>query len=444
MSMLLNGVSGLNAANSALSVVGQNVANAAVKGYSRQTVQLETAAGGLNGVKVVKVDRIVDSFLNDDIWRTSSDSSYYQGFQSYLGYLEQLLGTESLNLNDSVADISAALNAAMSAPDSSAYRQQALSSAEALVQDIAQINGALADQQSKLGLELTNLAANSSSLLQQVAQLNSQISKAQALGQPTAELSDNREKLITELSGFIGIDITDPGDGNLNISSKNGAPLVVGAKAAAVHVTGTSVDVSFNTQNFPLNEHVGGRIGGLLHVDATVLQPAKTELATIVQNIADSVNTALSEGFDLNGLPGQPLFNYNPADVLGTFSVNAALGTDDLAFTGRVPDGFGGWLPSGGRGDNGNIANLAASLNGATAGYDTLLGDLAIQSKQVQSSIKTAEVLNGNALAARDSLSGVNLDEEAANLMYYQQLYDANARVISTADQLFKTLINIF
>ncbi len=444
MSMLLNGVSGLNAANSALNVVGQNVANAAVKGYSRQTVYLETAAGGLNGVKVTKVDRIVNSFLNDDIWRTSSDTSYYQGFQSYLGYLEQLLGTESLNLNDSVADIRAAFNAAMSAPDSSAYRQQALSSAQALVQDIAQINGALSDQQSKLGNELSNLADNSSSLLQQIAELNSQISKAQALGYPTAELADTRESLITELSGYLGVDITDMADGQLNISSKNGAPLVIGTKAAAVSVTSTSVNVSFNNQIFGLNEFVGGRIGGLLHVDASVLQPGKTELANIVRNIADSVNTALSEGFDLNGQPGEALFIYNAADVLGTFGVNPALDTDGLAFTGRVDDGFGNWVPAGGRGDNGNIANLISAMTGATTGYDTLIGDLAIQSKQVQSSIKTAQVLNNNAIAARDSVSGVNLDEEAANLMYYQQLYDANARVISTADQLFKTLINIF
>ena len=119
-----------------------------------------------------------------------------------------------------------------------------------LVQDIAQINGALADQQAKLGKELSDLADNSSSLLQQIAEMNSKISKAMALGQPVAELSDARENLVTELSGYLGVDITDVGDGNLNISSKNGAPLVVGSKAAAVSVTGTSVDVSFNSQNF--------------------------------------------------------------------------------------------------------------------------------------------------------------------------------------------------
>ena len=81
-------------------------------------------------------------------------------------------------------------------------------------------------QQDKLSKELSNLADNSSSLLQQIAEMNSKISKAMALGQPTAELSDARENLVTELSGYLGVDITDVGDGNLNISSKNGAPTI--------------------------------------------------------------------------------------------------------------------------------------------------------------------------------------------------------------------------
>jgi flagellar hook-associated protein 1 FlgK len=73
-----------------------------------------------------------------------------------------------------------------------------------------------------------------------------------------------------------------------------------------------------------------------------------------------------------------------------------------------------------------------------------LIGKLAIQSKQVQASIKTSQVLNDKALAARASVSGVSLDEEAANLTYYRQLYEANAKVISTADQMFMTLMAMF
>src|SRR3990167_2174150 len=146
MSMLSNGVSGLNAANAGLNAVSQNVSNAAVKGYSRQTVVLQTNDGPLNGVKVTKFERVVDNFLNADIWRTQSDLNYYESYQDYLGYLEEVLGTDSLNLNDAVAELNSAFNAALSSPESPAYRQQVISSANAMVQDLQQLDGALTGQ----------------------------------------------------------------------------------------------------------------------------------------------------------------------------------------------------------------------------------------------------------------------------------------------------------
>ena len=76
--------------------------------------------------------------------------------------------------------------------------------------------------------------------------------------------------------------------------------------------------------------------------------------------------------------------------------------------------------------------------------FTLLVGELAITSKQNLSSISTATSLSENAIAARDSFSGVNLDEEAASLMHFQQMYSANAKVISTADQMFKSLLQMF
>lgn len=438
MSMLLNAVSGLNAANAGLLVAGQNTANAAVKGYSRQTIYLDTASGGLNGVKVTKIDRIVNDYLNNDIWRTSADLNYYQGFQTYLGYHEELLGTESLNLNNSVADLKAALNAALATPESPAFRQQFISSADAFAQKLAQINGALEGQQLKLNKELSDLSDNASSLTSQIAELNAKISKAQALGEPTAQLKDAREEILTELSSYIGIDVLNQADGTVNVTALNGAPLIIGSKSSTLNVTGTAVTATFNNQDFPLSGSVGGRIGGLLSVASDILQPVRDSLNGLIVTIADSVNNALADGFDLNDDAGAPLFTYNPADPLGTIRITD-ITTDELAFRGN-----NGGVPTGGKGDNGNIANVINSLNGSTAGYDVLIGDLAIQSKQIQSSTKAALILNDNAIAARDNLSGVNLDEEAASILLYQKLYDANAKVISTADQMFKTLINMF
>ncbi len=444
MSMLSNAVSGINAANTALTVTGQNVANASVPGYSRQTVYLETSSGSLNGVTVAKVDRVVNNFLNTDIWRTGSDLGYYQSLSEMLIRLETLLGSDSLDLNNSFANIESALNAALSDPASIAYRQQVISSCDALTQSVSQISGAIADQRLALNNELQALAQNASSITSQIADLNERISKAQALGQPTAELEDARELLMTELSEYMAFDAITQADGSVNITAKNGAPLVVGGKAASVAVDSHSVSVEFAGQTFPLSAEVGGRIGGLIEADENVLGKTQGQLEELLKNVADAVNGALAEGFDLNGDAGIPMFEYDENDILGTFRINPEMTPEKLAFRGGMEDDEGNWVPTGGIGDNGNIANIIDSLGEAAVGFDVILGDLAIQSKQIQNSATTAETLNNNAVMARDSVSGVNLDEEAANLMYYQQMYSANAKVISTAGELFNTLINSF
>ena len=435
MSMLNNALSGLNAANIALTVSGQNVANAAVEGYSRQQAQFKTSNVYLGGVEVASVDRVVDAFLNDDIWRTNSDTTYYENKQSYLGFIEQIIGTDSLNLNNSLASLTDALNAAATKPDSQAFRQQFLSSAEGFMQDIAQINGALAGQATKLNAQMSNVALNVSSITKQIAEINSSIGLATANKQSTAELKDNRERLVNQLSGHIGVSIVERDNGFIDISTLSGAPLVVGSKAASISVNGTTVTSNFIGQEFTLDKNVGGQFGGLISVDNDVIKPTLATLNSLVADLADDMNGALQSGFDLNDDPGEALFTYNPLNPLGTIEINPAITTDKLGFKDSSTSGPG---------DNSNIANIVASMAGKGDKFTLLVGDLAITSKQNLNSITTATNLSENAIAARDSYSGVNLDEEAANLMHFQQMYSANAKVISTADQMFKSLLQMF
>ena len=433
--MLNNALSGLNAANIALTVSGQNVANAAVEGYSRQQAQFKTSNVYLGGVEVASVDRVVDAFLNDDIWRTNSDTTYYENKQSYLGFIEQIIGTDSLNLNNSLASLTDALNAAATKPDSQAFRQQFLSSAEGFMQDIAQINGALAGQATKLNAQMSNVALNVSSITKQIAEINSSIGLATANKQSTAELKDNRERLVNQLSGHIGVSIVERDNGFIDISTLSGAPLVVGSKAASISVNGTTVTSNFIGQEFTLDKNVGGQFGGLISVDNDVIKPTLATLNSLVADLADDMNGALQSGFDLNDDSGEALFTYNPLNPLGTIEINPAITTDKLGFKDSSTSGPG---------DNSNIANIVASMAGKGDKFTLLVGELAITSKQNLNSITTATNLSENAIAARDSYSGVNLDEEAANLMHFQQMYSANAKVISTADQMFKSLLQMF
>jgi len=101
--------------------------------------------------------------------------------------------------------------------------------------------------------------------------------------------------------------------------------------------------------------------------------------------------------------------------------------------------------------DNGNVALLAnlddarllnggtLTLNGAIGGLTTSVGSAA---RQADYAADAQRVIHDQALAARDSISGVNLDEEAAELMRLQQAYQAASQIIATADTLFQSLLN--
>jgi flagellar hook-associated protein 1 FlgK len=71
-----------------------------------------------------------------------------------------------------------------------------------------------------------------------------------------------------------------------------------------------------------------------------------------------------------------------------------------------------------------------------------MTGNLGLQTRAAQLSRDAESSVNESDLAARDGVSGVNLDEEAANMLRYQQAYAAAAQIIAITSQLFDELIN--
>ncbi|MGB7757785.1 MAG: flagellar hook-associated protein FlgK [Salinisphaera sp.] len=105
----------------------------------------------------------------------------------------------------------------------------------------------------------------------------------------------------------------------------------------------------------------------------------------------------------------------------------------------------------GGQGDNTNANALAALQQAKTvegnrsfsANYSQLVGDIGNKTQSLQVNSDSQSALTDELSQAQQSVSGVNLDEENVNLMYYQQMYQANARVIKTASTVFDTVLGL-
>lgn len=446
MSLLGNGLSGLLASQHTLNVTSQNIANVNTPGYSRQEALLaargDNNPGRLNpgyGVEVTQIRRIADEYQSASLWRTSSLHGFDQQRQTLLEQAEDILAADALSVSRGLDEFFAALNASAEAPQSIASRQQVLSSATALADRYNELSNNLGLQQVQIDEQSQALTDTVNSHARSLAQLNSAITDVQAKGGNTAQLEDQRDLLVQELAGLMDVRAQRYPDGRMDVTLPAGEPLVLGGQAGTLTLTDGELTLSRGGQSFATRAP-GGQLGALLTYRSQDLAAMQASLNQQASNLADQINSQLVQGYDLDGNPGLPLFTYDPAEPAGTLALNPAMGPEQLAFIGD--DGTGN--PLGGPGENSNLVALTGLKGGLYNDYTALVGELAIKTRQAQDQATASQALRDDSQFRRDATSGVNLDEEAIRLMEFTRNYQANARVISTADQLFNTLLGMF
>ncbi|MGF1682684.1 flagellar hook-associated protein FlgK [Photobacterium minamisatsumaniensis] len=458
MSLMNIGLSGIQASQIGMSVTAQNVANINTPGYSRQQVHL-AAVGSTsmsmkdagNGVSVSAIRRVTDQYQTNQIFRAGSMLGEASTSAQQLKRLETLLSGDSMDLSQGFDSFFSALNGSSISPYSSAHRQQIVSEAEALSNRFNQLSNSLDGQYSDLSQQRSSAADSANSLLSNIGKLNEEIRKGSVSGSNTAALEDERDVLLAQLSEIVDVRITDAGDGTLNVALPNGQPLIMGSQVAQFSVESDPdnprsdvLSLSFNGQNFPLDNDIGGKLGALADYERDVLVPTQEVINDIALEFAQAFNDQLAEGFDLNGEPGKPLFVFDPENPASTLSINPDFKPEDLALS-----------ADGTPGDTGNLLKLidikdqefeighlgSQSLGGA---FNSMLGDIAVKSRQAQSDHDAASNIYLQATIEKSSTSGVNLDEEAVSLMMYQQAYQANMQIINTANQVFASVMQLF
>ncbi|KLV09991.1 MULTISPECIES: flagellar hook-associated protein FlgK [Photobacterium] len=455
MSMINIALSGLNANKVALDVTAQNVANVNTPGYSRQQVltsslggQGRHSAGG--GVEVTSIRRVADQFLVKQTWQTNSQAAYSSRYLSNMSQLESLLGADAFSLSGGLDTLYAALNDATVKPQSIPLRQQVINEAEALSRRFNTLTESLHAQHKNMSDQRGAAVEHANSLLSNLADVNRQIVEASATSGNAAQLLDTRENLIGELSKLMDVRTTEQPDGSLQVTLASGQPLVLGSEAAQLNTVPDNTDpylatlnLEFSGQHFPVNGKVGGQLGAIDDYQLETLKPNLAALNDMAANLADEFNRVLATGKDLNGNQGAPLFTYNPANPAASLTV-ADLSPEDLAFSADGTPGNSEVLQK-----LVAIGNQSFAISGfgnvtINDAFTSMVGETAIKTRQASADHKAAESLNKQALAARDNLSAVNSDEEAANLMVFANAYQANMKVISTANQMFDTVLQLF
>lgn len=432
-----------------LQVTNNNIANANTAGYTRETVSLSEAApsqdGSVivgNGVDIDGVTSVRDQLLALQIQQQTSEQSSAEAQVNALNQIQALFPSSGASLSSSLSTFFTSLNALSTNPSSTPARQTAIQSAQALVGQFNTISAGLTGPASGLNSTVASDVSQINQLTAQAATLNQELGQQGSEGQNSGPIGDQLSQVESQLAALTNITVTHSNQGD-SITTGNGTPLVLGSQSYSLS---TATNASGNTQvldqsgNDITSTISSGDLGGTIQVRDTDIPSLLNSLDTLANQFATAFNAAQASGYDQNGNAGSALFTI-PTTVAGSAAAISLATTDPTAIAASS---------DGSSGSNGNVANLTALQTSALASGQSATAQSANLVYQIGSLTQTATTNSTSiqqSLTAlnnqQGSISGVSVDEESADLIQYQQAYEASAKVISTIQSLFQTTIDM-
>lgn len=448
---LLNiGSSGLRAYRGALATVAENVANANSEGYTRRTIALTESpvSGGTSilyrpqvtfgGVNVESVQRNWDQFKAADARRAGTEAGDAAMRFRWLSTMESALNDGESGVGARLTTIFTTADQLGADPNGDFPRRAFLNAVDQTAAAFRQTADDLARLSDNIESQAVAKVDLINSNLQTLSRLNVQLRKAGVGTATFSQASDERDRLLDQVASLVGINVAYDDFGGVTVTLAGGsdAPLVSGANAALLGVQRAADGrlgflVSNNSTGSSGFLPAGGELAGLQYA-ADQVAGRRAELDAIAVDFAAALNGWSANGLDLNGNPGQPML-----DASGGAIALAALITDpNQVAAANATDG-----------EFGNLMTLAGTVRSATNAEDRWVALIASHAQVVSSAKVNVDVTQSRrdiAFAARDDVSGVDLDQEAADLLRFQQAYTASARIVQVARDILDDILKLF
>lgn len=440
--MLSIGASGVRAYQTALTTVSENIANAGSAGYVRRTTTVkevaavgkETAANGL-GVVVSGISAARDPYRAAEVRAAGADLAKTETSATWLDRIESSLTGNKLN--DRLTAFFNATSSVAADPSAIAPRATMLEAATSVASAISATGASLAAAASDLDATADAAVQQLNGLAASLAKVNAGLGRTQPGTSGAAALTDQRDQLLEAMSALTNVSPTFDSVGRVTLRAGNesGPVLVQGDTASTVtfvrNEEGASSFSVYREGQSSIMAPTGGALAGMAE-GAQRIADARASLDQMATAFVDGVNAVQAGGQDLSGNAGEPLF------AVGDSPTQISVSLSD-------PRGIAAAAVGGSERDNRNLANFAA-LRGAD-GFETGLTNLTTTNAAALSARKSVAdaqtVIRDNAVASRDSATGVNTDEEAVDLLRFQQAYQASARVIQIARETLQSILDI-
>jgi flagellar hook-associated protein 1 FlgK len=349
----------------------------------------------------------------------------------------------------STTGIAGSLNSLFSAfsqltvsPNDAQSRQSVLSAASGLASAFNVASSGLDTATTTVDSAVQATVQDINSTLTDLQNLNIELRRQASSSTPDPSLDARLHVDLETLSQYAGVSSLRQQNGSVSVFLGGQKPLLIGSTQYQIKAVNTgSGTVIQDSNGADITSAVsGGQLGALLQIRNSTLPSYQTQLDQMAQSVASVVNTQLAAGVDQHNNPGAALFSFNVAGPAHSLAVTSITGDQLAAASSSTPGGNDNAIALSGL-QNNTIAALGNFT--LTQYYGNLSSSVGRDISNAQNNSTTQQQLLAQAQGLRSTSSSVSLDEEAARLMQYQQVYEATSKLISVIDNMTQTLLGL-
>jgi flagellar hook-associated protein 1 FlgK len=467
-----------------MATTSHNIANANTEGFSRQEVRTETRPGLSEGdyvvgtgVEIQSIRRSHDELVEKKLNTALTNHKFSEERSLQLGHVEEIFNEiNSEGMNKVLNRFFNSMRELSNQPENETIRNVVKENALIVTGDFHRIQKSLDDVRGNLNKKISLSVEEINGLTRTISKLNREINIQEVSGGMANDLRDQRDKALSTLTQYFPITSYSDEKGQFVVSIEGVGSIVSGglnqelAVGSTVKSEGTSADKG-NVEVFfasrpgvNISENIkGGTIGAQLKTRNEELVSLESQLDELAHGLVLSTNSIHRRGFANHPVPvdaqGNPVPNAAQTKVTGINFFKEPLdrkraaeyidlSADIKADVNNIATALEANKP----GDN-RVAIAISKLQhekvlgGGTTTFEEQylksVGNIGLQTGKSKIEEEQSSGILAQAKSFKERLAGVSLDEEAANMVRYQNAYEASAKVIKASDEMFKSILNL-
>lgn len=464
----------LSASQAALNVTNQNIANSATAGYTRQRVNqaaqsplVGTSQYGSaqpevgQGVIIKNIQQLRDTFLDSRYRAEYSTQNYWSGLQSSMTQMEDVVNEFSDTTSDTATGLSGSISTLLSdfkklqeTPDDANIATTVKNDMAKVCQTVNSFSSQLDDLQTQVEGDMQSTVVGSGSggginaVLKNVQSLNTQIASYELGGQSANELRDQRNVLLDQLSGYFNISVTEQANGMVDVGmTDDSTHMLIDSNNAVTgfKISSDSKSVEWDDASSTPATITSGEVGADLQIinGDTSSNYGIPAMQDKLNNFATEFTRIINKVVTDDNPSGKALLTATSASDM---SLSTDWQNDDsliienhTATTGKA-DYIANFI---------SVINTKSQINYQGSAYsgtlqdytDSVSMDVAQQLNYVKNEATAYKTTASNIDSQRQSVSGVSINDEAINIVKYQQAFNAASQVVSAINSMLDTLI---